>query len=38
MMDKELFDELMQSLKEAKAIASGEAPASRRIHGDTALR
>ena len=30
-MDKELFDDLVQSLKEAKAIARGEAPASRRI-------
>ena len=30
-MDKELFDDLVQSLKEAKAIAHGEAPASRRI-------
>jgi DNA-binding transcriptional regulator YiaG len=30
-MDKELFDDLMQSLKEAKAIASGKAPASRRF-------
>ena len=29
-MDKELFDDLVQSLKEAKAIARGEAPASRR--------
>ena len=30
-MDKELFDDLVQSLKEAKAIAHGEAQASRRI-------
>src|SRR4051794_13920460 len=30
-MDKDLFDELVQSLKEAKAIAKGEAPASRRF-------
>lgn len=30
-MDKELFDDLVQSLKEAKAIARGKAPASRRI-------
>ena len=29
-MEKELFDELVQSLKEAKAIAKGEAKASRR--------
>ena len=30
-MDKELFDDLVQSLKEAKAIARNEAPASRRF-------
>ena len=30
-MEKELFDDLVQSLKEAKAIARGEAEASRRI-------
>ena len=30
-MKKVLFDDLVQSLKEAKAIACGEAPASRRI-------
>jgi putative transcriptional regulator len=30
-MEQTLFDDLVQSLKEAKAIASGEAPASRRI-------
>ena len=30
-MDKELFDELVQSLKEAKAIVRGEMPASRRF-------
>ncbi|MBJ6610279.1 MAG: helix-turn-helix domain-containing protein [Candidatus Thiothrix moscowensis] len=30
-MDKTLFDDLVQSLKEAKAIAKGEAPASRRF-------
>ena len=30
-MDKELFDDLVQSLKEAKAISHGEVPASRRI-------
>jgi Predicted transcriptional regulator len=29
-MDPALFDELLQSLAEAKAIARGEAPASRR--------
>jgi putative transcriptional regulator len=29
-MDKALFDDLTQSLKEAGAIARGEAPASRR--------
>ena len=30
-MEKSLFDDLVQSLKEAKAIARGEAPASHRI-------
>jgi putative transcriptional regulator len=30
-MEKELFDDLVQSLKEAKAIARGEAKASRRF-------
>lgn len=30
-MDPALFDDLVQSLKEAKAIARGEAPASRRF-------
>jgi len=30
-MDKTLFDDLVQSLKEAKAIAKGHAPASRRF-------
>ncbi|MHB1084252.1 MAG: NadS family protein [Thiobacillus sp.] len=30
-MDKTLFDDLMQSLKEAKGIARGEAKASRRF-------
>ena len=30
-MDKVLFDDLVQSLKEAKAIAKGEAKASRRF-------
>ena len=30
-MEKVLFDDLVQSLQEAKAIARGEAPASRRI-------
>ena len=30
-MEQALFDDLMQSLKEATAIARGEAPASRRI-------
>lgn len=30
-MEKELFDDLVKSLKEAKEIAHGEAPASRRI-------
>ncbi len=29
-MEQGLFDDLMQSLKEAKAIAHGKAPASRR--------
>lgn len=29
-MEKALFEDLMQSLKEAKAIAHGQAPASRR--------
>lgn len=29
-MEQALFDDLVQSLKEAKAIAHGEAPASRR--------
>ncbi|MGA2570054.1 MAG: NadS family protein [Terracidiphilus sp.] len=29
-MEKALFDDLVQSLKEAKAIARGETPASRR--------
>lgn len=29
-MEQALFDNLMQSLKEAKAIAHGEAPAARR--------
>ena len=29
-MEKDLFDDLVQSLKEAKAIAKGQAPASRR--------
>jgi putative transcriptional regulator len=29
-MEKDLFDDLVQSLKEAKAIARGEAKASRR--------
>jgi putative transcriptional regulator len=31
MMEQTLFDDLVQGLKEAKAIARGEAPASRRI-------
>lgn len=31
MMEKELFDDLVQSLKEAKAIARGEAQPSRRF-------
>lgn len=30
-MEKELFDDLVQSLKEARAIARGEAEASRRF-------
>lgn len=30
-MEQALFDNLVQSLKEAKTIARGEAPASRRI-------
>ena len=30
-MEQTLFDDLVQSLKEAKAIARGEVPASRRI-------
>jgi len=30
-MDATLFEDLVQSLKEAKAIAKGEAPASRRF-------
>jgi putative transcriptional regulator len=30
-MEQALFDELVQSLKEAKAIAHGKAPASRRL-------
>ena len=30
-MEQVLFDDLVQSLKEAKAIARGEVPASRRI-------
>jgi putative transcriptional regulator len=30
-MDKQLFEELVQSLKEAKAISSGKAKASRRF-------
>ncbi len=30
-MEQALFDDLVHSLKEAKAIARGEAPASRRI-------
>ena len=30
-MEQALFDDLVQSLKEAKTIARGEAPASRRI-------
>jgi putative transcriptional regulator len=29
-MEQALFDDLVQSLKEAKAIARGEAPAARR--------
>ncbi len=31
-MEKELFDDLLQSLKEAKAITRGEIPAARRTH------
>lgn len=31
-MEKTLFDHLVQSLKEAKAIARGEMPASRSIN------
>jgi putative transcriptional regulator len=30
-MEKNLFDDLVQSLKEAKKIANGEIPASRRF-------
>ncbi len=30
-MEKSLFDDLVQSLKEAKAIAHGDVPASRRF-------
>ena len=30
-MDKQLFDELVQSLKQAKAISKGKAKASRRF-------
>jgi putative transcriptional regulator len=30
-MDKTLFDELVTSLQEAKAVAKGQAPASRRF-------
>ena len=30
-MDKQLFDDLLQSLKQAKAIAKGKAKASRRF-------
>jgi putative transcriptional regulator len=30
-MDKELFDDLVSSLKEAKAISKGKSPASRRF-------
>lgn len=33
-MEKALFDDLVQSLKEAKAIAKGKAPASRRFQLD----
>ena len=33
-MEKKLFNELVQSLKEAKAIAKGEANASRRFVAD----
>ena len=32
-MDKRLFDDLVQSLKEAKAISKGKAKASRRFEG-----
>lgn len=31
-MEKDLFDDIVQSLKEAKAIASGAVVASRRFH------
>ncbi len=34
-MEQVLFDDLVQSLKEAKAIVRGEAPASRRIKAAT---
>jgi putative transcriptional regulator len=34
-MEQALFDDLVQSLKEAKAISHGEAPASRRIRVTT---
>ncbi|MBS7351026.1 MAG: helix-turn-helix domain-containing protein [Comamonas sp.] len=34
-MEKELFNDLVQSLKEAKAIAHGEVQASRRFQLDT---
>ena len=34
-MDQTLFDDLVQSLKEAKAISRGEMAASRRIRIDT---
>jgi DNA-binding transcriptional regulator YiaG len=30
-VEKDLFDDLVQSLKEAKAIAKGQAPSSRRF-------
>lgn len=33
-MDQELFSDLLQSLKEAKEISRGEAPASRRFRAD----
>ncbi|MCL1861145.1 MAG: helix-turn-helix domain-containing protein [Proteobacteria bacterium] len=33
-MDQELFGDLLQSLKEAKAISRGEAPVSRRFKVD----